>query len=192
MNFLHASPVQGFASAIRLRAGAIRKGRWMLTLMALGACSAAGAADHEWYLHTGGVSHHFQDTQATKHQWREEHPGLGLERRAADGEDWNLRWAGGIMQDSRNYWGGYAGAAYVRQWRWTGVAEAGLGVGAYSFYRSVNWSGKMAVVPGVLPTASVGLLDNQVGLNFIYVPRIKAYNQSMPAVLHAQMVVRFQ
>ena len=171
----------------------MRKCRWTLTLVAFGALfggrrsrTTSGTCTPAGCLTT------FQETQASKHQWREEHPGLGLERRAADGEDWNLRWAGGIMQDSRNYWGGYAGAAYVRQWRWTGVAEAGLGVGAYSFYRSVNWSGKMAVVPGVLPTASIGLLDNQVGLNFIYVPRIKAYNQSMPAVLHAQMVVRFQ
>lgn len=157
----------------------------------LGASGAALAEqDPRWYFQTGGVSHHFQDTQAADRQWRENHPGLGFERRAAGEDDWNLRWTGGVMQDSRNYWGGYAGAAYLRTWRWTGVAEAGLGLGTYAFYRSVSWSGKMAVVPGILPTASLGLMDNRIGLNLIYVPRITAYNQAMPAVLHAQFVFR--
>lgn len=157
----------------------------------MGTAATAHAEDAaQWYFQTGGVSHHFQDTQASNREWRENHPGLGFERRGGGDEDWNLRWTGGVMQDSRNYWGGYAGAAYLRTWRWTGVAEAGLGLGTYAFYRSVSWSGKMAVVPGILPTASLGLMDNRIGLNLIYVPRISAYNQAMPAVLHAQFVFR--
>lgn len=160
-------------------------------LAVLAGVDSADAAESQWYLQAGGVSHHFQPTQAPNREWREEHPGLGLEHRAAGHDDWNLRWAGGVMQDSRSYWGGYAGVAYLRQWRWSGVAEAALGLGAYGFYRSVSWSGKMSVMPALLPTASIGLLDSQIGVNFVYVPQIKA-DQTMPSVLHAQMVFRFR
>lgn len=158
----------------------------VLAVLATVAAQPAGAAD-QWYLMTGGVSHHFQDTQAPNRTWREEHPGLGLERRTAD-DDWTIRVAGGLLQDSRNFWGGYTGAAYMRQWKYHGLGEAGLGVGAYAFYRSVSWSGKMALVPAILPTASFEA-SNGVGFNMIYVPPISP--QKLPAVLHAQMIVKF-
>lgn len=148
----------------------------------------AQAAPQQWYLLTGGVSHHFEDTQARNRTWREQHPGLGLERRNV-GEDWNLRLAGGLTQDSRSFWGGYAGAAYMRQWKRYGVGEVGLGVGAYAFYRSVSWSGKMALIPALLPTASLEL-NGGLGFNVIYVPPVAA--KSMPALVHAQMSVKFQ
>lgn len=142
-------------------------------------------------MHTGGLSHHFEPTRAANREWREQHPGLGLERRSSDGDGRDVRWTGGVMQDSRSFWGGYAGAAYVKNWRWSGVAEAGLGIGAYAFYRSTNWRGDMKLVPAVLPSASFNLLDNTVGMNVIYVPRISGMSEKMPPVLYTQLVVRF-
>jgi hypothetical protein len=159
-------------------------------LLGLGAPGASQAAGAEWRLQLGGVSHHFQPTQAVGREWREQHPGLGLERRVQL-DRWSLNSAGGILQDSRGFWGGYLGAAYMRTWRAPGNIELAAGAGAYGFYRSTSWNGKMALIPGVLPTASVFFPSANMGLNFIYVPQIGNYNKSMPAVLHAQLTYRF-
>jgi hypothetical protein len=158
-------------------------------LLTLGA-SSARAEPAEWFLQTGSVSHHFSETQAPGRRWNEQHPGLGLERRAIDDDGWQVRWTGGVMQDSRSFWGGYAGAAYMSRWRIGGGQEISAGAGAYAFYRSTSWSGRMTVVPAVLPTVSIGLLENRLGMNFTFVPRIPALRESMPAVLLAQVVLR--
>jgi hypothetical protein len=50
----------------------------------------------------------------------------------------------------------------------------------------------MQLVPAVLPTASLGLANNAVGLNLIYVPKVSAYSESMAPALHTQLVVRFR
>ncbi len=152
----------------------------------------AGAQVPEWFVHTGGVTHHFQETQAANQQWRQQHPGFGLERRVTDDAGWSIRSTGGVMQDSRGFWGGYSGVGYLHRWRSGRAAEFSAGAGAYALYRSVSWSGKMAVIPAVLPTASVGLLDNSVGLNLVYTPRIAALNENMVPALHAQLVLRFR
>ena len=158
-------------------------------LLGLGA-SGVRAEPVEWFVQTGGVSHHFSETQAPGRRWNEQHPGLGLERRAIDDEGWQVRWTGGVMQDSRSIWGGYAGAAYLRRWHADGGAEISAGAGTYAFYRSTSWSGKMTVVPAVLPTASIGLLQNRVGLNVTFVPKLPGVRDGMPAVVLAQLVVR--
>jgi hypothetical protein len=154
--------------------------------------ATAAAAVAEWFVHTGGLSHHFQQTRAANHQWREQHPGLGIERRVTDENDWSVRTAGGFMQDSRGFWGGYGGVGYMHRWRLGRAAELGAGAGAYAFYRSVSWSGRMALVPAVLPTASVGLIDNTVGLNLVVVPRVAAYSENLAPAVHAQLVLRFR
>ncbi len=162
----------------------------------LGAGGRAGAQTPQWSMHAGGVSHHFQPTRAPGHEWQEQHAGLGLERRASvsdDGRsDWSLSTAGGLMQDSRGFWGGYAGAGYLWHWRRYGQIDLGLGGGAYLFYRSVSWSGRMAVVPGLLPLASAHFPASGISLNLIYVPRLSAINEAMPSVLHLQFAYRFR
>jgi hypothetical protein len=149
-------------------------------------------AQPEWYVHAGGVSHHFEETRAANRQWQEQHAGLGFERRVTQDNGWSVRMAGGVMQDSRGFWGGYSGLGYVHRWRLGEAVELGAGAGAYAFYRSTSWSGQMRVVPAVLPTASVGLADNAVGLNIVYVPRVTAYSETMAPSLHTQLVVRFR
>jgi hypothetical protein len=105
---------------------------------------------------------------------------------------WSLNSTAGIVQDSRGFWGGYAGAAYMRTWGDQGPLELTAGAGAYVLYRSTSWRGDMSVVPGVLPTASIFLPASNMGVNFIFVPQIGAYNKSMPSVLHAQLTYRFR
>jgi Antimicrobial peptide resistance and lipid A acylation protein PagP len=165
----------------------------VLTLLAgVAMVDRVQAAQTEWHMHTGGVSHHFQETKAAGRQWQEQHPGVGIERRVTYDDGWSLRASLGTMQDSRGFWGGYTGAAYLRSWTLPGRLEAGVGLGAYGFYRSTSWKGKMGMVPGVLPTASISIPSSNLGFNFLYVPRVGGYNDAMPSVLYAQMSLRFR
>ncbi len=162
-----------------------------LAALSMGVATPLHAAEPQWHLQVGGISHHFDETRAVGRRWQEQHPGLGLERRVQDGA-WSQHAAGGVMQDSRGFWGGYAGASYLYNKRWSGALDTGIGMGAYAFYRSTSWNGRMALVPGILPMASVGIPGTDMGLNIIYVPHIGAYNKAMPSVLHAQMSWRFR
>ena len=145
-----------------------------------------------WLLHTGGLSHHAEPTRAVGRQWNERHPGLGLERRAHDRSDWHWRQSAGVLQDSRNVWGGYLGASLMQEWRWSGGTSVGAGLGAYAFYRSVSWSGRRAWVPAALPTLSVGLLDDRLGFNLMVAPPIGLEGESRAVVVFLQMAYRMQ
>jgi hypothetical protein len=164
----------------------------------VGWASCAGAAptpepaQTQWLLHTGGLSHHFEPTHAAGRQWNEQHPGLGLERRETDRADWHWRQSAGIVQDSRSFWGGYAGASWMKEWRAPGAASLGVGLGAFAFYRSVSWSGRRAWVPALLPTLSLGLLDDRLGVNLMVVPPIGTDGDSRPALVFLQMTYRMQ
>lgn len=162
------------------------------TLVAWAAVSSPVMAQTQWLLHTAGVSHHFEQTRAAGRQWNEQHPGLGLERREGDPADWNWRQSVGVMQDSRSVWGGYAGASLMKEWRAPGAASVGLGLGAFTFYRSVSWSGRRALVPALLPTLSLGLLDDRLGVNLMLVPPMGADGDSRPALVFLQMTYRMQ
>lgn len=162
------------------------------TAIALAAGTPAQAAEAQWHVQAGGISHHFQPTRAAGREWQEVHPGFGLERRVSNGDGWSWRATLGTMQDSRGFWGGYGGGAYLRSWQWGSQMETSLGLGAYAFYRSTSWKGNMALVPGLLPTASITFPAANMGLNFLFVPQISGYNKSMPSVLHAQLTLRFR
>lgn len=162
-------------------------------VMTLATVNPARAATGTWFMSTGGFSHHFQQTQAPGREWRETHPGLGFEHRSRDDESkWQLRSSGGLMQDSRGFMGSYAGAAYLREQHWGASVDSAIGIGAYAMYRSVSWSGKRTLVPALMPTASLSLADGRIGLNFVYMPRLKALNEAMPSVLYAQMLFKIR
>lgn len=156
--------------------------------------TAHAAAGTQWYVHTGGVSHHFAQTRATDREWSEAHPGLGFERRDVNADSpWQLRWTAGAMRDSRRFWGGYGGATYVHRWNWSHSIETSLGVGAFGFYRSVSWSGKRALVPALLPTASIAAADGTLGMNVVYIPRVSTGGgKATPPTVLGQMVFRFK
>ena len=162
--------------------------------LALLSAPFAQAAPGQWFLQTGGLSHHSQETQATGHSWQEQHPGLGLEHRSegwgTHKSDWTWSKSGGVMQDSRGFWSAYAGTAYTRQWNHSRSVETSLGLGAFAFYRSTNWKGHMALVPALMPVGTLQLADLGVSLNLAYVPRVAALNSAMPSVLYLQLGLR--
>lgn len=163
----------------------------LVVLLASTARLAAGQVPAQWYVHTGGVSRHGSPTHAPGQNWREVHPGLGLEQRVSgDDPAWSWRRVGGVLQDSRAVWGGYGGAAAMRRWSFEPQGEIGLGIGAYLFYRSVSWDGRRALVPAVLPTLSIGAPDSPIGLNVLYAPRTSTFGRERSSVLYAQVLVR--
>lgn len=165
----------------------------MVAIVGMGTAvsSTSAQAEAQWFVQTAGVSHHFEPSQAKGRTWNESHPGLGVERRESTDGVWSLRYTAGVMQDSRSFWSGYAGAAELREWRWGRNLQIGAGAGVYLFYRSVSWDGTMAVVPALLPTVSIGLVENRAAINFLYVPKVSAYSRAMPPVLYAQFAMKF-
>jgi opacity protein-like surface antigen len=167
----------------------------LCTALCAAVCTPAHAASGtQWYVHTGGLSHHFEQTRAADREWSETHPGLGFERRDVDADSpWQLRWTAGAMRDSRRFWSGYGGATYVYRWQWRGSIETSLGAGAFGFYRSVSWSGKRALVPALLPTASIAAADGTLGMNIVYIPRVSiGGGKATPPTVLGQMVFRFK
>lgn len=153
------------------------------------ASSTRGAT--EWHLHTGGLSRHFEQTDASGRQWNENHPGIGFEFRQRRSSRWDARYTVGFMQDSREQPGGYAGAAYVRQFNRNGDFSAAVGLGVYAFYRSSSWDGDMTVVPALLPTVSFGLFKNRLGVNILTIPKISLFGKSSTPLIFAQFTFRY-
>ena len=145
----------------------------------------------QWHLHTGGLSHHFEQTDASGRQWNENHPGIGLEYRQRRSARWDARYTLGFMQDSREQPGGYAGAAYVRQFNRNGDFSPAIGIGAYAFYRSRSWNGDMTLVPAILPTVSFGLFKNRVGVNILTIPKVSLFGKRSTPLIFAQFTFRF-
>ncbi len=162
-----------------------------VNVLGLMPAQANNGLDSQWHMHTGGLSHHFVDTGASDRQWNQSHPGVGLEYRARPDSDWSGRWTLGVMRDSRNIPGGYAGGAYVRQFNRHGDFNASVGLGAYLFYRSQSWDGRMTVVPAILPTLSFGLFENRVGVNFLAIPKVKIAGKQSTPLVFAQFTIRY-
>jgi Antimicrobial peptide resistance and lipid A acylation protein PagP len=154
----------------------------------------AAAPSQQWFLQTAALSYHFEPTRAPGREWNEVHAGLGLERRDIDVDSpWQVRWSASAMRDSRNFWSGYGGAAYMRQWRPVSTIEASLGVSAFISYRAVDWRGRREWTPALLPTASIGSADGTLGMNIVYVPRIGRGDEgATPPTLIAQFIFRFR
>lgn len=172
--------------------------RQLLLSCAVGAAAGLAAwparanLDGQWYLQTVGASHHFRETEAAGRTWNQRHGGLGIERREDLEGAASLRLSGGLLEDSRSFWGGYAGATYLKEWRDRGNWSAGIGMGGFLFYRSVSWRGDRQLVPGVLPTARFGLLDDRVGINLLYVPPVTWQGRAVPEVLYLQFVMKLR
>ncbi len=162
-----------------------------LNMFGLTTAMAKSGTDSQWHMHTGGLSHHFVSTGASNREWNQNHPGVGLEYRPRPQADWGGRWTMGVMRDSRNVPGGYAGAAYVRQFNRNGDFNASIGLGAYLFYRSESWDGRMTVVPAILPTVSFGLFKNRVGVNLLAIPKVKLAGKQSTPLLFAQFTIRY-
>lgn len=167
----------------------------VLTICSLawvGTCAAAPDGAPVWYMHAGGLSYHLEPTRAEGRQWNQVHPGVGFESRRSLETGWSVHRAVGVMQDSRSVWGGYAGMGWLHRWNLGDAASLSAGAGAYALYRSVSWSGERALVPALLPTATLDLPRQGVGLNVVIVPPMKTFGaETVPAVM-VQFVTRLR
>lgn len=139
-----------------------------------------------------GMSHHFEEPKEPGRRWNENNTGIGLEWRSPVGTNgWTNKTTVGLMRDSHGKWGGYGG--YAWQYRLVDGASWQLdaGAGAFLFYRTVKFDGKLKLVPGVLPVLSIEHKPSGYGMNVLFVPNVKIGNYDMPAVLYAQFTKRF-
>lgn len=139
-----------------------------------------------------GMSHHFQAPQNTNRQWNETHAGLGLETRAKwNDSGWYFKKAAGVMRDSVESWGAYAGAVWQKRVFESASWTVDAGGGLFLFYRALHFDGEHLWLPGALPVVSVEYKNTGTGLNMLYVPQFKTNGGEMPAVIFAQLTQRF-
>lgn len=139
-----------------------------------------------------GMSHHFQGPQDTSRKWNETHAGLGLETRSKwNNSGWYFKKAAGVMRDSVESWGAYAGAVWQKRVFESASWTVDAGGGLFLFYRALHFDGEHLLLPGVLPVLSVEYKNTGTGLNMLYVPQFKTDAGEMPAVVFAQLTQRF-
>ncbi len=158
---------------------------------ALSAAPAMASAEPQWHLQTGGLSHHFAQTDAPGRQWNDSHPGLGVEYRNTVDSNWSTRLTVGLMRDSRQFASGYAGGVYLYDMARGGGASASMGLGLYAFYRSSTWDGDMQLVPAIAPTFTFGLLKDRVGISVIALPKVTLFGRSSTPLVFAQLSFRY-
>ncbi|HET7524572.1 MAG TPA: hypothetical protein VFK10_01400, partial [Burkholderiaceae bacterium] len=110
-----------------------------------------------------GLSHHFDDPvdahgQPIKgREFNERNWGLGIQiERALDGdwERWIAKTSFGVMKDSLDAMGLYAGYTWQKRIVDNDEVSMDLGGGAFLFYRTLQFDGPHLWVPGVLPVLS--------------------------------------
>ena len=143
----------------------------------------------EWNALTAGFSRHSTQPRSGGHQWKDFHPGIGIEAMERNDSEWRRGLAAGAMQDSRGTWGGYASISAVKTLYSSPGIKVDAGAGLYAFYRSMNWRGKMGFVPAILPVMSITSPEYRIGLNLLAVPPV-GRNGDHPAVLFAQITYR--
>lgn len=145
-----------------------------------------------------GMSHHFdapvdaRGRTLTHRRYNERNWGIGLQFEAPlDGDaaspaPWVLKSSFGLMRDSLNAMGLYAGRTLQKRIADTPRHSADLGVGAFLFWRTLRFDGPHVVVPALLPAFSVQHKATGLGLNLVAVPRIKYGSGQLPGVVYAQ------
>jgi hypothetical protein len=147
-----------------------------------------------------GMSHHFDppvDSRGNEIQDRdfnEQNWGIGVQLERALTGDWS-QWVSktsfGVMKDSLNAMGAYAGHTWQKRVIDGDTYSADIGGGAFLFYRTLRFDGPHLLVPGVLPVLSVTHKTWGLGINLVAVPRIKLSGGTMPNVIYAQFTKSF-
>lgn len=141
-----------------------------------------------------GMSHHFDDPVDARgrtlpnRRYNERNWGVGLqfEEPMSGGSRWVLKTSFGLMRDSLDAMGLYAGRTLQKRLADTPRYGADLGVGAFVFLRTLRFDGPHVVVPAVLPALSVQHKPTGLGLNIVAVPRVKYGSGQLPGVVYAQ------
>lgn len=144
----------------------------------------------QYAIHLPGLSYHAAQTQAEGQRWNDRHPAVGFEQRmpmsAAGWDQWMWKTVAGTLQDSRDMWSLYAGAAPQRYltsidaYRVHGGAFTGL------FYKSRNWRGDRVLLPVVMPSLSIEHRDG-LGVNLL----LFASRRPVAPILYGQLSYRF-
>jgi hypothetical protein len=147
-----------------------------------------------------GMSHHF-DPPENKHgkpipgrKFNEQNWGIGLQLERSLTGDWS-QWVSktsfGVMKDSLNAMGAYAGHTWQKRVIDGDTYSADIGGGAFVFYRTLRFDGPHVWVPGVLPVLSATHKPWRLGINLVAVPRVKLSGGTMPNVIYAQFTKAF-
>jgi len=147
-----------------------------------------------------GMSHHF-DPPVDKNgnampgrEFNERNWGIGLQLErplTGDWTQWVSKTSFGVMKDSLNAMGAYAGHTWQKRVVDADTHTVDLGGGAFLFYRTLRFDGPHVLVPGVLPVLSATHKEWRLGINLVAVPRVKLSGGTMPNVLYAQFTKAF-
>lgn len=147
-----------------------------------------------------GMSHHFdppmdkQGNALPGRKFNEKNWGIGVQLEHALGGEWE-RWitktSFGVMKDSLDAMGLYAGHAWQKRLVDGDMVGVDLGGGAFLFYRTLRFGGPHLLVPGLLPVLSVTHKPWQLGVNLVAVPRCRVGGGTMPRVIYLQFTKAF-
>lgn len=147
-----------------------------------------------------GFSHHFDKPRykdgslVRGRQFNENNWGIGAQLEVPlDGawQGWVRKTSFGIMKDSLDAYGVYAGAAWQKRVYDSGTLSADIGGGAFLFYRTLQFDGKHLLVPAVLPVMSALHKGTGLGANLVLVPQFKTSNGTLPGVVYLQFTQQF-
>jgi hypothetical protein len=147
-----------------------------------------------------GMSHHF-DEPTDRHgqpipgrEFNERNWGIGIQVERAmtgDWEQWVTKASFGLMKDSLDAMGVYAGYTWQKRLIDKASYSVDLGGGAFLFYRTLQFDGPHMLIPAVLPVLSAEHKGLHLGINVVAVPRCQFSGGTMPGVIYLQFTKAF-
>jgi hypothetical protein len=147
-----------------------------------------------------GMSHHFDEPTDSHGQpipgreFNERNWGIGIQIERAmtgDWDQWVTKASFGLMKDSLNAMGAYAGYTWQKRLVNKESYSIDLGGGAFLFYRTLQFDGPHQWVPAVLPVLSAEHKGLRLGVNLVAVPRVQFSGGTMPGVVYLQFTKAF-
>ena len=147
-----------------------------------------------------GMSHHFSrptdkdGNVLTGRKFNEQNWGIGIQLESAlsgEWEGWVTKTSFGVLKDSLDAMGLYAGHTVQKRWLDNPVYSVDAGAGAFLFYRTLQFDGPHRLIPAVLPVLSAQHKATRLGLNVVAVPPFKVHSGKMPGVLYVQFTKAF-
>ncbi|MFI4931057.1 MAG: hypothetical protein ACHP83_12510 [Burkholderiales bacterium] len=147
-----------------------------------------------------GLSHHFDEpTDSHGHpipgrEFNERNWGIGIQIERAmtgDWDQWVTKASFGVMKDSLDAMGVYAGYTWQKRLLDSESYSVDLGGGAFLFYRTLQFDGPHLWIPAVLPVLSAEHKGLRLGINLVAVPRVQFSGGTMPGVIYLQFTKAF-
>ncbi|HEY6353188.1 MAG TPA: hypothetical protein VIY30_01750 [Burkholderiaceae bacterium] len=147
-----------------------------------------------------GLSHHFDEpTDSHGHpipgrEFNERNWGVGIQIERAmtgDWDQWVTKASLGVMKDSLDAMGVYAGYTWQKRVLNSESYSVDLGGGAFLFYRTLQFDGPHQWIPAVLPVLSAEHKGLRLGINLVAVPRVQFSGGTMPGVIYLQFTKAF-